>query len=62
MSTKSKGLTYDDQKVKQLAAMNPAEDDVHPAHLVVDAPGVPAAPYQVSFKYQIRFKSLSLNN
>ena len=46
---RTKGKTYDGEKTKQDATMTPSEDNLpfHPANMVVNAEGVPKAPYQV---------------
>lgn len=51
MNVGTRGLTDEDEKVRQGAVMHVEEYDVEkpdPAYMTVDASGVPAAPYQVS--------------
>lgn len=51
MNVATRGLTDEDEKVRQGAVMHVEEYDVEkpdPAYMTVDAAGVPAAPYQVS--------------
>ncbi|XP_070001405.1 crustacyanin-A2 subunit [Penaeus vannamei] len=50
MNVATRGLTDEDEKVRQGAVMHVEEYDVEkpdPAYMTVDAAGVPAAPYQI---------------
>ncbi|MPC87740.1 hypothetical protein E2C01_082613 [Portunus trituberculatus] len=47
MEVATRGLTDEDEKIRQIAVMVKDENLLDPASMIVQAAGVPEAPYQV---------------